>query len=182
LTACNGITSGAPNFTFSTPDAISLNDPTSGTQTVNQVIAGSTLTGCAPAAVCAMTGTAGSAGNPTGAISTWYDFHYTLGTSEAGAVLAAINHDDGIALFVNGAVVTPTNESVASAAAPQSLGLPTNYTLPGTAVVGATIDLVYDECCGGPATLSANLPGEAPIPSPAALYCWAVRFWVLAHC
>ena len=73
-----------------------------------------------------------------------------------------ITHDDGIALTVGGVLQTPSG-----AAAPTS-PVATTFTMTGTA--GQTVDLFYDECCGLPAVLTANLPGEATvIPEPSSI-------------
>ncbi len=173
LTACGNASGTAPtSFTFTTPDAIAINSGGLGNGTVAQIIAGGSLT-CTTPAVCAsatVMGTTGSQGSGPAAISTMFDFHYTLGSNEAGATLNIGLHDDGVSLWVDGVIVTPTGETVAAAAAPQSVGTPTSYMLPGTATAGATVDLVYDECCGLPATLNVTLPNEeSPVPEPASI-------------
>ncbi len=139
-------------------DNITISTSASGTATVNAILTGSNVT-CAGAG-CTMTGTAGTAGTAAGSVSSWFLFQYTLGSAVSQSL--SITHDDGISLFVNGVLETP-----AAAAGPTSAST-TTFTMTGS--VGQVVDLVYDECCGLPATLNANLPGEATsVPEPASV-------------
>jgi len=156
-TTANG--GAAPTLFTPTPasDNISILNNASGTATVNGILTGSNVT-CAGAG-CTMTGTAGTANVAAGSVSSWFLFQYTLGSAVSQSL--TITHDDGISLFVNGVLETP-----ASAAGPTSASA-TTFTMTGA--VGQTVDLVYDECCGLPARLTANLPGEAAVPEPASV-------------
>jgi PEP-CTERM motif len=160
-------------FSFSpSTDNINITDPASGSNTPAGFLALNSPTpivASGPGATMTMsTGDSGCPAPEVGCLSGWFDFHYTLG-SALSAVALTIQHDDGIQLFINGAVVTPNGQTVAQAASP-TVSAPTSYTL--TAAVGSTVDLLYDECCQLPAVLKANLPGEAgpnPVPEPASI-------------
>jgi len=162
--ACTAV--GAANqFTFS-PATDNLNYilPSGGTNTATGFLA-SGGTACVGTG-CSVIGSTGQATTviPTGCTpscsSTLYLFHYVIGTGEPTTLnFGTITHDDGITLLLNGVAVTP-----ASAAAPTSAA--------GTVVgnqaglfAGESVDLLFDECCGLPAQLTANLPGEANIQS-----------------
>jgi hypothetical protein len=68
-----------------------------------------------------------------------------------------ITHDDGI-------MVKLDNSIIISSPGPQTGGVSTFTTTTGM----HTIDIVYGECCGNPATLLSNLPVN-PIPEPGSL-------------
>jgi len=74
-----------------------------------------------------------------------------------------IVHDDGATFIVNG-------QTVIDAAGPTS-PTPTfgTYTGAGSGIVA--FDLIYAECCGGPAVLSVSLlgPANAPVPEPSSI-------------
>ena len=65
-----------------------------------------------------------------------------------------IAHDDGITVMLDGATVI-------SSPGPQSGGVSTFTTTTGM----HSIDIVYGECCGNPATLTSNLPTNVPEPN-----------------
>lgn len=155
-TTANGGT--APTLFTPTPssDNININQPASGTGTVNQIVAGSDV--ACTGAGCTATGTSGSAGGA--GTSSWFLFQYTLGSAVSQSL--TITHDDGISLWVNGVLESPM-----SASGPTSSEV-TTFTMTGS--VGQVVDLLYDECCGLPAVLTANLPGEATsVPEPASV-------------
>jgi hypothetical protein len=113
---------------------------------------------------CGLPGSTGSAGG--GGLSTWYDFHYVTVVGTTFIMPAGITHDDGIGLFIDGVLMTPL-----AALGPTS-NANTAVNIGGLANTAHTIDLLYDECCGVPAVLIANLPNEAPntvIPEPSSI-------------
>jgi len=72
-----------------------------------------------------------------------------------------VNHDDGAQFYVNGVAI------------PGISGLPTApqqniITYTGPTLAGASIELIYTECCGAPAVFETNLPtgGINPVPDP----------------
>jgi hypothetical protein len=69
-----------------------------------------------------------------------------------------ITHDDGITVKLDGSTII-------SSPGPQAGGVSTFTTTTGM----HTIDIVYGECCGNPATLMSNLPVNNPIPEPGSL-------------
>ena len=72
-------------------------------------------------------------------------------------------HDDGMTFVVNGQTVVdqpgPTAPTVSTG----------TYT--GAAGGSVAFDLIYSECCGGPAVLETSLlgPSSAPVPEPASI-------------
>lgn len=74
-----------------------------------------------------------------------------------------ITHDDGATFVVNGQTVI----NVPKPTAPTL----TTGTYTGGASGNAAFDLIYAECCGGPAVLSVSLlsPESAPIPEPGSI-------------
>jgi len=74
-----------------------------------------------------------------------------------------ITHDDGATFVVNGMTVVnapgPTPPEMTTA----------SYT--GAASGNAPFNLIYTECCGGPAVLSVSLlaPASAPVPEPGSI-------------
>jgi hypothetical protein len=112
---------------------------------------------------CATNGSTGSAGSGPSALSTQYSFAYTANvTTGAYTIAGGITHDDGINLFIDGVLVV-------------NAGSPTSSTNTAVNVAVAngihSIVLLYDECCGNPAQLTANLPGEVStvIPEPSSI-------------
>jgi len=157
---------GAGNsFTFAGPANDILNfSQTTGTATPTNFLASNTPTPvvCVGAG-CGVVGSTnqqgcGAAGT---CLSTWYDFHYVVGT--AGTVTFNITHDDGIVLL-NSRLGTLINS-----AGPTSAALSTSG--PVTLAVGDVIDLLYDECCSLPATLQGALPNEGTtvVPEPTSI-------------
>lgn len=148
-------------FTFNPPtDNISLSQAGGGTPTAGALLA----TGAIPCAGAGCTTNPDSSGTAnevsTTNRSTWFLFEYTLGQNVNQSL--TITHDDGIELLVNGVLETPV-----AAEGPTS-STPTTFTFSGLA--GQRVDLLYDECCGLPAVLTANLPGETPaVPEPASM-------------
>jgi hypothetical protein len=74
-----------------------------------------------------------------------------------------IAHDDGATFIVNG-------QTVINAPGPTS-PVDTNGTYTGAASGNAPFELVYAECCGGPAVLRVSLlgPENAPVPEPGSI-------------
>jgi len=74
-----------------------------------------------------------------------------------------IAHDDGATFIVNG-------QTVVNAPAPTS-PITTAGTYTGAASGNAPFELVYAECCGGPAVLQVSLlgPENAPVPEPGSI-------------
>jgi hypothetical protein len=74
-----------------------------------------------------------------------------------------VTHDDGATFIVNGQVVVNAPGPTAPVATPGT------YT--GGAGGNLPFQIVYTECCGGPAVLSTDLvgPANAPVPEPASL-------------
>jgi hypothetical protein len=74
-----------------------------------------------------------------------------------------VQHDDGATFIVNG-------QTVVNAPGPTSPVI-TSGTYTGAAGGSLPFQIVYTECCGGPAVLSTNLvgPQNAPVPEPASL-------------
>jgi len=156
----------ANNFTFlPTTDNINIIVGGSGTTTAGAVLGANTPTpiGCMGLG-CTVVSSSGIQGSTTGT-NIVFDFHYTLGTNESSLPLS-ITHDDGIALYINTGLVTPTNMTALAAAGPTSAEL-TTYSFTGNA--GQAVDLIYVECCGLPGQLTANLPGEVAVPEPTSL-------------
>lgn len=71
-------------------------------------------------------------------------------------------HDDGGSIYING-------NQIFSQPGPTSFtSSPFTYT--GPSLTGATLDIVYGECCGAPAVLQTNLPtGGSATPEPGSL-------------
>ena len=71
-----------------------------------------------------------------------------------------ITHDDGVTFIVNG-------QTVVNAPGPTS-PTPTAGSYTGAASGNAAFQLIYTECCGGPAVLNVSLigPSNAPVPEP----------------
>jgi hypothetical protein len=71
-----------------------------------------------------------------------------------------IAHDDGATFIVNG-------QTVVNAPGPTSPAT-TSGTYTGPADGNAPFELIYTECCGGPAVLQVSLlaPQNAPVPEP----------------
>jgi PEP-CTERM motif len=112
------------------------------------------LTGSSAAAQTMSGGTGGNAWD------TYIDIHGVFTTNVNQVV--TITHDDGIGVYVGGVL-----ESPAGAQSPTT-PVPTTFTLVATA--GQTFDLIYDECCGGPAVLSGLLPSAfSPVPEPTSI-------------
>ena len=178
--ACTGA-GASSSFTFSTPasDSIIVKDNgASGSATLNGTngvltAAGTNIACTSSVAECTTTiATAGTSGVLLGAISSWFDFHYTLGSNlcAAGCVLtnpggfnggSGVQHDDGISMYVNGNRVTAVGLAAPTSSANSAV------TLTGT--MGQTVDFIWDECCGNPGVLSVNLPGEEAVPEPASI-------------
>jgi hypothetical protein len=173
--ACNTVNGAtALNFTFTSgTDNININSGGLGQSTVNGILGGvntSPVTCVNGTANCGTTIATSGAFNQ-GGNTAWFDFHYTLGQVLTNAALNVAAHDDGVSLFINGVLQTPNNQTVTQAAQPQGVGGATNYTISGA--IGATVDLVWAECCGLPGVLQVNLPGENavnPIPEPASIF------------
>lgn len=74
-----------------------------------------------------------------------------------------IQHDDGATLIVNG-------QTVINAPGPTA-PVVTSGTYTGAAGGSIPFDLIYAECCGGPAVLSVSLlgPANAPVPEPSSI-------------
>jgi len=156
---------GAGNqFTFTTPDNINMSLLSGAVQNTAAAFIASeagTSSAGAGATVNPMSNNVAGCTNTGTCVSAWFQFAYTLGSNVNQSL--TIDHDDGIVLLVNGVVE-------ASSPAPVSSGV-TTFTMTGTA--GQVVNLFYDECCGLPATLNANLPGEAApppsVPEPTAI-------------
>jgi PEP-CTERM motif len=116
---------------------------------------GAILTSGASAAAQTMSG-----GNGGNAWDTYIDIHGVFSSNVNQSI--TITHDDGIAVYVQGVLLTP-----GSAQGPTSSS-PTTFTL--TATAGQTFDLIYNECCSGPAVLTGLLPNAFnPVPEPASI-------------
>ncbi|MCX6627466.1 MAG: PEP-CTERM sorting domain-containing protein [Candidatus Solibacter sp.] len=74
-----------------------------------------------------------------------------------------IQHDDGATFVVNG-------QTVINAPGPTA-PVVTGGTYTGAASSSVAFDLIYAECCGGPAVLSVSLlgPANAPVPEPGSI-------------
>jgi PEP-CTERM motif len=162
---CGGMDAGltvAGTFTFAPPDNININEGGGGVNTAAGVLGSNTPTpiACVGAGCTVANASAGAAGTTPNS-SEWFEFQYTLGTAVSQSL--TITHDDGIAVTVGGVLETPV------AAAGPTAASPTTFTFSGTA--GQVVDLFYDECCGLPAVLTANMPGEATpvVPEPASI-------------
>lgn len=72
-------------------------------------------------------------------------------------------HDDGLTFVVNG-------QTVVNAPGPTGPAI-TNGTYTGGAGGSLPFDLIYSECCGGPAVLTTDLvgPNNPPVPEPGSL-------------
>lgn len=74
----------------------------------------------------------------------------------------SFGHDDGASIFINGV-------SIFSQPGPTA-PVVSNFTYSGPSLTGATLDIVYGECCGAPALLQTNLPtGGNTTPEPGTL-------------
>lgn len=74
-----------------------------------------------------------------------------------GGTTYSFTHDDGLTVSIDGTTVI-------SSPGAQSNAVSTFTTTSGV----HTIDIVYGECCGAPATLTSNLPVN-PVPEPGVL-------------
>jgi hypothetical protein len=147
-TACPGL----GTYTFTLPSSnISANVAATGV-TGTQFITnggGTVSTGTAVANMAMSNGTA---------YSTWWHLSFALAGNVA-ATTVTITHDDGAVVLVNG-VAEYTNT------APQSAS---SHTFTFSGLAGQTVDILYDECCGGPATLIANIPPGVAVPEPTSI-------------
>jgi len=179
LAACNAVTPGALSFTFTSgTDNINISSGGLGQSFVGNPGMGGILGGTNTSPVTCINGTANcltttatSGASGSGGITTWFDFHYTLGQVLTNAALNVALHDDGVSLFVGGVLQAPNGgQTLTQAAQPQGVGVATNYTISGG--IGTTVDLIWAECCGLPGVLQVNLPGENPVsgvPEPASI-------------
>jgi hypothetical protein len=106
--------------------------------------------------------TALSNGAPAGGTSTGTIFEFTGSITGPGAL--AINHDDGVKLFIDNMLVPNLNATAA----------PPNMEAAGALTAGNhTFDLFYGECCALPAVLQFTKNGveitNTPVPEPASL-------------
>jgi hypothetical protein len=158
---CSGA-GAANNFTFVTSgDNLNYNVPFGGTTTPTGFLASGGAGNVCSGPGCGLTGSSGSQGG--GGFSTQYSFSYTANVGTTYTIAGGIVHDDGIGLFIDGLLVTPV-----AALGPTSAAT----TAVSVAVIAGnhTITLLYDECCGLPAQLTANLPGEVTgVPEPTSI-------------
>jgi hypothetical protein len=104
-------------------------------------------------------------GQGCGAASlTCYSTEWEIVYTTVGAVsqTVSVTHDDGFVV-----------EDLTTSATIFSVPAPTSQettTFSMTVAAGDTVALFYDECCGAPAILTANLPaGTAPTPEPGSI-------------
>jgi len=96
-----------------------------------------------------------------GCYNTWWDISFLL-TGNVAPTAETITHDDGVVVLVN-------NVAELSAPGPTSAS-PSPFTFSGS--TGQRVDILYDECCGAPATLSFSLPLGTPVsgvPEPGSI-------------
>jgi hypothetical protein len=120
------------------------------------------VVGIPPSTTTAFDATALSNGAPAGGTSTGTIFEFTGSITGPGAL--AINHDDGVKLFIDSLMVPNLNATAA----------PPNMESAGALGVGNhTFDLFYGECCTLPAVLQFTKNGveitNTPAPEPASL-------------
>jgi hypothetical protein len=154
------------NITFSVGNSATQSGSTfvtSGGGVITSSTTASGLAGTGPASAAPMSGGSGnSSGCPGGSCySTIMDIR---GTYLGGAHSFNVTNDDGVNVYINGVLQnnTQNNEN----GGPTGSGFET-YNL--NAAAGSTFDLVYDECCGGPATLTTNLTGIVATPEPGSI-------------
>jgi hypothetical protein len=154
---CNSLNTTLYNLN-NIPDNINLSLPGGGTNTAAAY---------GGAANCANVGTGNgcTAAMSDGArtFSTWWDFSYTVGTAFSGPLV--ITSDDGVTLCDTTTGVCDATHNGPQGAVANNVGTGINFH------VGDRVDLFYDECCGLPAQLTVNLPGEATttVPEPASI-------------
>jgi hypothetical protein len=150
---------GTGTWTPTTPGVYNFNLPAGGTDSVGGFLA---------------TGSGAASGFTAGQLSAFLSFfsgipptvpgtqtEFLFGFSESGATNISITHDDGIALFVNGVLQTPSNGQTAGQAA-----LPTNSLLTTYSNVPAgAITLAYVASNGLPEVLNMAVTA---VPLPAA--------------
>jgi hypothetical protein len=104
--------------------------------------------------------TPGAGFNPA-CYSTWVHMSYTVAAAGLTNAQIATIHDDGLIICGNGVCA-------GAGAAQSAQGV---QTITVNASGGSTVDVYYDECCGNPAQLTMNLPGEATtvVPEPASI-------------
>jgi hypothetical protein len=158
-TGITNVVSGNLTYSFTLPDVLSLND-NSATVTGAGMIAnaGGVLT--TPNAASAFSpASSGSASTGLGNSTVW-DLHET--NIVPGTYTVTLTHDDGIVLLESGVAAPLINAAAPTSAAVNSATF--------TVAAGQTLDLLYDECCGFPATLEGTMPPEsAAIPEPSSL-------------
>jgi hypothetical protein len=120
------------------------------------------------------TGGASSATVVTSATGgTEWAFTFSVGSAQ----LLSVTHDDGIAVFGTGGVLTPNNETIDAAAIPQPVTLPpTLYSL----TAPGTYTLYYVSSNGLPEVLQTSLTPLIPrIPLPGAFPLFATGLGAL---
>jgi hypothetical protein len=165
---CNG-TSGDGKYSFTLPDNINLaiGPGTTGAQFLASgggVASGTTAASGAAFSAGALSQNVAMSNNQSGCggigtcYSSWLSISYVLGVNINQIV--PIKHDDGVSMFINGVKVAGLTSNPTSQ-------VTENATMKGN--VGDTVVLYYDECCGVPGILKADLPGENPVPEPASI-------------
>jgi hypothetical protein len=90
-------------------------------------------------------------------------FTFTISSAQT----LTVHHDDGVAVFFGGGVLTPDNESIKQAADPQDANLDTLYSL----TAPGTYTLYYVEANGLPEVLQTILtPVAVPLPGALPLF------------
>ena len=93
---------------------------------------------------------------------TEWAFTFTILSSQT----LTVHHDDGVAVFFGGGVLTPNNESIKQAADPQTASLDTLYSL----TAPGTYTLFYVSANGLPEVLQTTLTPTVPLPGALPLF------------
>ena len=153
-----------PGGTFATPIITTSTIPGGGSYNftaTNNTVAG--LLGAALAATLNYTGPGSPAFVVTSAAGgTEWAFTFTILSSQT----LTVHHDDGVAVFFGGGVLTPNNESIKQAADPQTASLDTLYSL----TAPGTYTLFYVSANGLPEVLQTTLTPTVPLPGALPLF------------
>lgn len=125
-----------------------LSDPTTSLTTCTTATVGAVTYNCATQVMSTGTSTTQSATTYGQILEITGMEMFSAGTTYS------ITHDDGITVTLDGTTII-------SSAGPQSGTVSTFTTTTGM----HSIDIVYGECCGNPATLMSNLPANIPEPN-----------------
>lgn len=160
MSATIGFAHGAANATFSAPNGpISFTSIVGANNTANYTL-GAWL-GTNPGTII-LTGSAGDLGTVLDGGSPQHGtiVEFTGSVTVTTGMKFTVQHDDGLQLQIGGLLV------VNQPGPTPPITTTNTYTGPSGTFA---FDLVYGECCGGPAVLATNLPLAPAVPEPASL-------------